>query len=123
MNVFFRWVPILSLIPSFSMGWFDEIVEMLFAWLVFCASSLLCKNRDHFKVDLLQMHMQGRRSVYLLEFIINLATLVFFCGAVVLRMDAGKGGGADDPGTADAKALVIHVCTVQCFDYDGLHHP
>ena len=78
MNVFFRWVPLLSLIPSFSMGWFDEIVEMLFAWLVFSASSLLCRDREHFKVELIQMKLKGKRSFYLLEFVINLVTLVFF---------------------------------------------
>lgn len=78
LNVFFRWVPILSMFPSFSMGWFDEIVQMLFAWMVMSASSLLCRNRDHFKVDLIQMKLEGKRSLYVLEFVINLATIVFF---------------------------------------------
>lgn len=78
LNVFFRWVPILSLIPSFSMGWFDEIVQMLFAWLVMSASSLLCRSSDHFKVDLIQMKLEGKRALYILEFFINLATMVFF---------------------------------------------
>lgn len=78
MNVFFRWVPILSRIPSFSMGWFDEIVEMLFAWLVFSGSSLLCRDKEHFKVDLIQMKLEGKRSLYIMEFAINLVTLVFF---------------------------------------------
>ena len=78
LNVFFRWVPILSMFPSFSMGWFDEIVQMLFAWMVMSASSLLCRNCDHFKVDLIQMKLEGKRALYILEFVINLATMVFF---------------------------------------------
>lgn len=77
-NVLFRWVPILSYIPSFSMGWFDEIVEMMFAWMVMSASTLLCRNKNHFKVDLIQMKIEGKRSYYILEFLINLATMVFF---------------------------------------------
>ena len=60
------------------MGWFDEIVQMLFAWMVMSASSLLCRNSDHFKVDLIQMKLEGKRSLYVLEFMINLATMVFF---------------------------------------------
>ena len=48
LNVFFRWVPVLSIFPSFSMGWFDEIVQMIFAWMVMTASCLLCWNSDHF---------------------------------------------------------------------------
>lgn len=78
LNVFFRWVPVLSVFPSFSMGWFDEIVQMLFAWMVMTASSLLCRNSDHFKVNLIQMKLEGKKSLYVLEFVIHLATIVFF---------------------------------------------
>ncbi len=92
MNVFFRWVPILSLIPSFSMGWFDEIVEMLFAWLVFTASTLLCRNKEHFKVELIQMKLGGKRSLYLLEFFINLATLAFFGALLFYGWKLAEGG-------------------------------
>jgi len=77
-NVFFRWVPILSMFPSFSMGWFDEIVQMLFAWMVMTASTVLCRNKEHFRVDIIQMNLEGKRILPVLEFVINLATLVFY---------------------------------------------
>ena len=37
-NVFFRFVTIIS------MGWYDEIVELLFAWLVLASVLLLTKS-------------------------------------------------------------------------------
>lgn len=79
-NVFFRLVPILSLVPTFSMGWFDEIVELLFAWLIMTASSYLCKHGEHFRVDIIQMQLKGKRSLYILETVIDLITLVFYVG-------------------------------------------
>ena len=43
-NVFVRFVPVMSL------HWFDEIVELLFAYLVFYGSAALWINREHFSV-------------------------------------------------------------------------
>jgi TRAP-type C4-dicarboxylate transport system permease small subunit len=43
-NVFVRFVPVVSL------HWFDEIVELLFACLVFYGSAALWINREHFSV-------------------------------------------------------------------------
>jgi TRAP-type C4-dicarboxylate transport system permease small subunit len=77
-NIFFRWFPILSNIPNFSMGWFDEIIEMLVAWLIFTGAALLSRNQDHFRVDLIQMKLNGKRSLFILETIINIATALFF---------------------------------------------
>jgi TRAP-type C4-dicarboxylate transport system permease small subunit len=43
-----------------SMGWSDEIIELLFAWLVFLGSACLWRDRAHFGVDLLPGLLQGR---------------------------------------------------------------
>lgn len=76
-KVFFRFVPILSAIPTFSMGWFDEIIEMLFAWLIMTCSTLLCRENAHFRVDLIQMKLKGR-PLAILEAIVYLIALVFY---------------------------------------------
>jgi TRAP-type C4-dicarboxylate transport system permease small subunit len=36
-----------------SAGWTDELIELLFAWLVFAGSASLWRERGHFAVDLL----------------------------------------------------------------------
>ncbi|MCX7788393.1 MAG: TRAP transporter small permease [Spirochaetes bacterium] len=52
-NVFFRFVPI------FSFGWFDEIVEMVFAYFVFFGSAALWREREHFRVCLVPDTVKG----------------------------------------------------------------
>jgi len=43
-NVLVRFIPVMSL------HWFDEIIELLFAYLVFYGSAALWINREHFSV-------------------------------------------------------------------------
>jgi TRAP-type C4-dicarboxylate transport system permease small subunit len=43
-NVFVRFVPL------FSMHWFDEIIELLYAYLVFFGAAALWISRDHLKI-------------------------------------------------------------------------
>ncbi len=76
-KVFFRFVPLLSMFPSFSMGWFDEIIEFLFAWLVMTCATLLCRENEHFRVDIIQSYIKGR-PLALLECIVFTVALVFY---------------------------------------------
>jgi len=63
--------------PIFSMGWSDEIVELLFAWMVFICSAELCRQRKHFIVDLIPNMIAGTRKVHVLDIVIQLLALVF----------------------------------------------
>lgn len=60
------------------MGWYTEVAEILFGWMVMCSASILCRKRGHFRVDLLEMKYGHRRGYYLLDFLTNLAALLFF---------------------------------------------
>jgi TRAP-type C4-dicarboxylate transport system permease small subunit len=66
------------IIPIFSMGWSDEIVEWLFAWMVFICSAELCRQRKHFIVDLIPNMIAGTRTGHVLNIVIQLLALVFF---------------------------------------------
>lgn len=90
-NVFFRLVPILSVFPNFSMGWFDEVVEMLFAWLIMTTSSILCRDKAHFEVDLLQEKYKGKMWINYLDLFCNLVTLVFFVALAYYSIQLTKG--------------------------------
>jgi len=70
-GVFVRFVPVSS------MGWADEIVELIFAWLVFFGAAWLWRNRTHFKVDLLETLLAGTRYAFVLESAIQLICLLF----------------------------------------------
>jgi TRAP-type C4-dicarboxylate transport system permease small subunit len=69
--VLFRFLPI------FSMGWTDEIVELLFAWMVFSGAAELCRQRKHFTVDLIPNMIAGTRAGHILGIVIQLLALAF----------------------------------------------
>jgi TRAP-type C4-dicarboxylate transport system permease small subunit len=69
--VLFRFLPI------FSMGWTDEIVELLFAWMVFIGAAELCRQRKHFTVDLIPNMIAGTRTGHVLGIVIQLLALAF----------------------------------------------
>jgi len=69
--VLFRFLPI------FPMGWTDEIVELLFAWMVFSGAAELCRQRKHFTVDLIPNMIAGTRTGHVLGIVIQLLALAF----------------------------------------------
>jgi len=69
--VLFRFLPI------FPMGWTDEIVELLFAWMVFSGAAELCRQRKHFIVDLIPNMIAGTRTGHVLGIVIQLLALTF----------------------------------------------
>ena len=69
--VLFRFLPI------FPMGWTDEIVELLFAWMVFSGAAELCRQRKHFTVDLIPNMIAGTRKGHVLGIVNQLLALAF----------------------------------------------
>jgi TRAP-type transport system small permease protein len=69
--VLFRFLPI------FPMGWTDEIVELLFAWMVFIGAAELCRQRKHFIVDLIPNMIAGTRTGHVLGIVTQLLALTF----------------------------------------------
>ncbi len=79
-NVFFRLVPLLSVFHNFSMGWFDEIVQTLTAWMIMTGAAILARRKEHFVVDLIPVKLRGRRIGCLYDIFISLITLAFCVG-------------------------------------------
>ncbi len=71
-NVFVRFVPIVSL------HWFDEIIELLYAYLVFYGSAALWISREHFGVgDWIERRISDIRMRYVYRMTIELLVLCF----------------------------------------------
>ena len=70
-NVFFRFVTIIS------MGWYDEIVELLFAWLVFIGAAALWRDNSHFRVQWFYDKFEGRTAGYIIGMLVELLCLFF----------------------------------------------
>ena len=61
-----------------SMGWSDEIIELLFAWLLFPGAAALWRERAHFRVDLLQQNLKGTTAGLAVEAAVSAVCIAFF---------------------------------------------
>lgn len=70
-NVIFRFVTVIS------MGWYDEIVELLFAWLVFIGAAALWRDNSHFRVQWFYAKFENRAAGYIIGLLVELLCLFF----------------------------------------------
>ncbi len=70
-NVFTRFFPIISF------EWFDEIMEMLIAWMVFLGAAALWRENEHFAITFLPEALKGTKKGVALDILINLISLIF----------------------------------------------
>ena len=70
-NVFTRIVPVVSL------HWFGEIVELLFAWLIFLGAAVLYSQKQHFMIDWLSKKTEGTKAGPAYQITINIISLIF----------------------------------------------
>jgi len=71
-NVFVRFVPVASL------HWFDEIIELLYAYLVFYGAAALWISHEHFGVgDWIEKRIKNIRMRYVYQMIIELLVICF----------------------------------------------
>lgn len=84
-NVFVRIFPIVSL------HWFDEIIELLYAHLVFYGAAALWISREHFRVgDWLEKRINNVRMRYgyrmIIELLVMCFVVIFFYYSLKLTM-------------------------------------
>ncbi len=71
-NVFVRFVPVISL------HWFDEVVEMLYASLVFYGSAIVWIGKAHFSIgDWISKYAKSNRLKAIYRFFISTACFTF----------------------------------------------
>jgi TRAP-type transport system small permease protein len=72
-NVLVRFVPVVSL------HWFDEIVEMLYAYLVFYGAAVLWITREHFSVGdwIGATILKGSRTRHVYRAVLEVLVLIF----------------------------------------------
>ncbi len=93
MGMFLRAIPIACLSALFLLlfvnvlartfrltgfAWFDEVVQGLFAWMVFAGAAALWREKDHFQVDWLPRSLppQGQRFVRIAGALLSIAFLI-----------------------------------------------
>jgi TRAP-type C4-dicarboxylate transport system permease small subunit len=71
-NVFVRYFPVAAFY------WFDEIVEWMFAWMVFFGAAALWARNEHFKLDWINEKLKGTPTGHLGAMVLELISLFFF---------------------------------------------
>ena len=69
--VFVRFVPIASL------GWSDEVVEWLFAWMVFMGAARMWRDGEHFRIKFLEEHFKGKPGEIMVNSLVEILSLAF----------------------------------------------
>ena len=72
-SICMRFFPVAS-----SMAWFEEIVTLCFAWMSFLGAAELWRNRSHFTVDFFLQFIKRERTMALVNFVVDLISLLFF---------------------------------------------
>jgi TRAP-type C4-dicarboxylate transport system permease small subunit len=70
-NVFVRYVPV------WAFFWFDEIVEWMFAWMVFFGAAALWARDEHFRLEWINEKIKGTAAGHLMAAAIELLSLIF----------------------------------------------
>ncbi len=77
---------------SVSLAWTDEVIELLFAWMVFLGAAIVWGKREHIVVDVIPQMLAGTEAGRLLELLCCILALgflvVFTWQGYVLTMQA-----------------------------------
>ncbi|MGE4299323.1 MAG: TRAP transporter small permease [Desulfovibrionaceae bacterium] len=102
-NVFVRYVPVVAFY------WFDEVVEFLFAWMVFIGAAALWARDEHFKLEWFRAKLverkHGHLAVAVLECVSLAFLIVFFTQALRLTCLA-----KDWTPVFNAPRYVVYAC-------------
>ena len=70
-NVFVRFFPVAAFY------WFDEVVEWLFAWMVFLGAAALWARDQHFRLEWINEKIKGTRIGHLAAALLEMVSLFF----------------------------------------------
>jgi TRAP-type C4-dicarboxylate transport system permease small subunit len=86
-----------------SMGWADEVIELLFAWLVFLGAACLWREHSHFCVDMLPQRLAGSGWGRVLDVVLSLLSLLFLVALVGYSWELVDSASDDSPVFAISK--------------------
>jgi TRAP-type C4-dicarboxylate transport system permease small subunit len=72
-NVFVRYFPVAAFY------WFDEVVEWMFAWMVFFGAAALWARNEHFRLDWISKKLEGTPAGSITAAALELVSLFFIC--------------------------------------------
>lgn len=95
-----------------SMGWADEIIELLFAWLVFLGAACLWRENSHFCVDMLKVRLTDTLPGRVLDVALSVLGLAFLTMLVYHSWELVVSASDDSPVFAISKKYWYGVMPV-----------
>jgi TRAP-type C4-dicarboxylate transport system permease small subunit len=71
--VFVRFFPIVTI------AWSDEVVEWLFAWMVFMGAARMWRDGEHFRIKFWEDRYKGKPAEIVFNSIVEILSLIFLC--------------------------------------------
>lgn len=71
LTVFVRFFPI------FIIGWSDEVIEWLFAWMVFIGVARMWRDKEHFRITFLEDRFKGRPLATVINSLVEVLSILF----------------------------------------------
>lgn len=93
----------------FSLGWYDEVVEGLFAWMVFLGSAALWIENDHFRVDWLADKLAGAAARRAHRVAVALVCVAFLALMTWTGWQLAWRSGAETP-VLELPTAVLYLC-------------
>ena len=101
--VFIRFVDVQAFISNAAivdwckLSWSDEIIEWLMSALIFAAAASLCRDRDHFRVELISEALAGTRFGSFFQLAIELLAAIFIAMFAFYSLDLTLSAGRTSP--------------------------
>jgi TRAP-type C4-dicarboxylate transport system permease small subunit len=70
-------IVLIRFFPIMVLGWEDEVVELVFAWMVFLGSAAVWRSHEHIAIDFILQALAGSRAGRALEVVVGLLVLGF----------------------------------------------
>lgn len=109
-RVLIRFTPI-----HVSLSWTDEVVEWMMAWMIFTGATIIMRDGQHFKVDLLQEKFKGKLGIDLLNIFISVLGVVFIGALFYYSILLVKGATQFSPILKVSTRLPYSSIPVNCF--------
>jgi TRAP-type C4-dicarboxylate transport system permease small subunit len=70
-------IVLIRFLPIVVLGWEDEVVELVFAWMVFLGAAAVWRSHEHITIDFIPQALAGSRAGRVLELLVGLLVLGF----------------------------------------------
>jgi TRAP-type transport system small permease protein len=70
-------VVLVRFFPIVNLGWSDEVIEWLFAWMVFMGAARMWRDGEHFRIKFWEDRYKGKPAATVFNSIVEILSIIF----------------------------------------------